>query len=273
MIDRIVVAFDGSDLAREAFAYAAMLAGPAKLRLLGVHVLEPDPPPLMAGDPALVDPTPMIEQRDRERQEEKAWAAGEFEEMRSLCESRGVEFSSKIVAGTMLAELTDLATGCDLIAVGKKGRFARSGFGSTTSALLRSAPGPVMVVSGPMRPVNRALAVMDNSSASKRAVQEAREFAERAGWPLTVLAAAGRGHSLSESLDRAQEMAPEAQVISLSEDEQSDEARLIEHAAARDSYALLFMGAYAESWLHRMLFGSTTARVLSDLGAPVVLVR
>lgn len=273
MIDRIVVAFDGSDLAREAFAYAAMLAKPASARVLAVHVLEPDPPPLMAGDPALVDPTPMIEHRDRERKEEQAWAEGEFEEMKNLCEDRGVAFDSKIVSGTMLAELTDLASGSDLIAVGKKGRFARSGIGSTTSALIRSASGPVMIVSGPMRPVNRALAVMDNSSASKRAVQEAREFAQQTGWPLTLLAAAGHGHSLSESLERAQQMAPEAQVISLSEDEQSDEAKLIEHTAERDAYALLFMGAYAESWLHRLLFGSTTARVLSELGAPVVLVR
>jgi nucleotide-binding universal stress UspA family protein len=277
MIDRVVVAFDGSDLAREAFAYAVMLAEvtsrPRPLKVHAVHVLEPDPPPMIVGDPGLVDPTPIIRQREADREKETEWARREFAEMAKLCRRRGVEFSEQIETGALLETVCDIASAHDLIAVGRKGRFKRSGLGSTTSALLRHAPGPVLVVSGEMRPVNRVLVVFDGSSVSKRAVAEAEEFAQASGWPLTTLAAAGHGHDLSEALQRAQELAPEAQVISLSETEQRDEAKLIEHAASADHYALLFMGAYPESMLHRLLFGGATERVLSNLGAPVVLVR
>lgn len=273
MIERVLVAFDGSELAREAFAYAAMLAEPAGLEIFGVHVLEPDPPLMVAGDPALIDPTPIIEQNRRERDSQRRWAQREFAEMAALCAGRGVIFNSGVESGALLDSLVDIATARDLIAVGRKGRFSRSGIGSTTSALLHSAPCPVMVVSGPMRPINRVLAVSDGTSASKRAVAEADDLAAAAGWPLTILAAAGAQQDLAAALDAAQRLAPDAQVISLSEEEQSDEARLIEHAAGSDTYALLFMPAYAESWFHRLIFGSTTERVLSRLGSPVVLVH
>ena len=273
MIKRVLAAFDGSDLSREAFAYAVMLAEPAGLEVVGVHVLEPDPPALITGDPAMVDPTPLILEQERERAAQREWAEGELSEMEKACARRGIPFSSHIVSGPLLSELTEVATATDLIAVGKKGRFARAGIGSTTAALVKCSPCPVMVVSGPMRPVNRVLAVSDGSSVSKRAVAEGRSFAESAGWPLTLLAAAGHDHTLSEALDQAQQLAPEATVISLSEDEQRHEGELIEHAAGADQYALLFMGAYAESWLHRLFFGSTTSHVLAHLGSPVVLVR
>lgn len=273
MTNRVLVAFDGSDLSREAFAYALMLAAPAGLEVVGVHVLEPAPPPLIAGDPSLVDPTPLIKEQEREAEAEKGWVESEFDEMSGQCASRGVPFSSVIERGPLVDRLVDIARATDLIAVGRKGRFARAGVGSTTAALISSAPCPVMIVSGPMRPVNRVLVVSDGSRVSKCAVGKAAEFAGATGWPMTVLAAAGGGDTLDEALARAQELAPDAQVISFSEEEQRDEAALIAHAAGADHFALLFMGAYKESWLHRLLFGGTTEQALAALGSPVVLVR
>ncbi len=277
MIDRVVLAFDGSELSREAFSYSLMLAEvddrPRSLGVHAVHVLEPDPPPMIAGDPGLVDPTPIIRQREADREKETEWARREFAEMAGRCEQRGVAFSQQIETGPLLDTLCDIASAHDLIAVGRKGRFKRSGLGSTTAALLKHAPGPVLVVSGEMRPVNRVLAVSDGSSVSKRAVAEAEEFAEASGWPLYLLAAAGRDHDPDEAIARARELAPKAEIVGVSEREQRDEAKLIEQAASADHYALLFMGAYPESLFHRLLFGGATERVLSNLGAPVVLVR
>lgn len=277
MIDRVVVAFDGSELSREAFACALDLAAavdrPRPLRVHAVHVLEPDPPPMVVGDPGLVDPTPIIKQRESERREERAWVEREFASLAGSASERGIEMTSAVEIGSLLETLCDLASAHDLIAVGRKGRFARSGLGSTTSALIKNAPCPVLVVSGRALAIERVIAVYDGSRVSKRAVAEAEEFAEASGLPLRVLASAGHGHTLEEAVAWAKRDAPEAEVAPLEEREQRDEGALVGHAAGDDSHAMLFIGAYPESMLHRLLFGGATERVLSRLGAPVVLVR
>jgi len=277
MIDRVVVAFDGSELSREAFAYALALAEAAgRGKPVGVHVvhaIEPDAPVMMAGDPALVDPTPLIEQREAERREEQAWAEREFAAMGRAAGDRGIELTTSLEIGPLLETLCDLSSAHDLIAVGRKGRFARSGLGSTTAALIRNAPCPVLVVSGSAKPIERVLAVYDGSRVSKRAVAEAEEFADASGLPLVVLASAGHGHDLEEAVERARQDAPGATVTALGESEQRDESALIEHALGDDGHALLFLGAYPDSMLQRLLFGGATERVLSRLGAPVALVR
>ena len=46
MIKRIIIAYDGSDLAREAFAFGVMIAEAANVEVVGMHAIEPPPPPV-----------------------------------------------------------------------------------------------------------------------------------------------------------------------------------------------------------------------------------
>jgi len=273
MPERVIVGFDGSELSREAFAYGVMLAEAVGARLLVVHAVEPAPPPVVC-DPAMgFDVGPAVAAIDSMAEEERSWAQGELASLASYCASRRVACETRVEFGRLTPLLTEMASATDLIAVGQKGRFRRAGIGSTTRSLVERSPCPVMVVSGPMRPLVRVLAVYDGSSPSKKAVPWAGAVAERAGWPLSVLAAAGDHHTLDEALARAAEAAPGAQVISLSAEEQRDEARLIAHAVEKAGYALVVMGAFAHSRLHDLIFGSTTDRVLGAVKAPIVLVH
>lgn len=278
MLDRIIVAFDGSDLSREAFAYSKMLAEASGAQILALHVLEPTPPPVMGESLAPYDPGPAMgeywAEADAQREEETAWAQRELAEMQSLCEKWNVRCEKQIVNGRLIPTLVDIAQANDLIAIGMKGRFARGGLGSTTKSLVYKSPCPVMVVSGSLRPVNRALGVFDGTSVSKRAVAFAKDLSEQANWPLTLLAVGGEYLPLDDALDRAQRLAPEAQVLTYGPEGKS-EADQIEQAASHAGYGLLIMGAYPDSWLHQLLFGfgGTTAHVLSHVGAPVVLVH
>lgn len=274
MLQRIIVAFDGSADAREAFAYSLMIAMASKAKVVGFYALEPAVAPVAMADPTLgVDLGPALmfdnERIQAERQQaERALAALEDE-----ASARGVKFHSVIAHGRLLDALTDEAGADDLIAIGRKGRFARAGVGSTTRALVASAPCPVLVASGAMRPVTRILAVYDSADASKKALSFAADLSRQTTWPLTVLAAAGHGFSLEEALDHAATLAPGATIVSLGAEEQQDEARLIEHAADKAGYALLVLGAFTHSWIYNLLFGSVTARVLDKVGGPVALVH
>jgi len=278
MFKRIIIAFDGSDLAREAVAYGRMIAEAAGAEILALHVIEPTAPPTMGEGLAAFDPGPAMaeyaRQTEADASEERQWAEKELKELTGFCEQWEVPCSTRIESGLLVPTLVDVASADDLIAVGMKGRFARGGIGSTTKTLITRSPCPVMVVSGSLRPVNRALGVFDGTSVSKRAVEKANELAKQTGWPLSILAVGGEYLDLDDALDRAQELSPDAQVITY-QPEGHNEAEQIEEAVKHAGYGLLVMGAYPDSWLHQLFFGfgGTTAHVLSHAGAPVVLVH
>jgi len=279
MLRRIVAAFDGSDLAREAFAYAATLAERTGASIVGLFVREPITPPPLAADAAPgVDPGPAIAELTIEleqlAQERERAALEGLEEFAEHCRKRGVAFEKRLRDGPLLTTLLREAGEEDLLAVGRKGRFSRAGAGSTTKALVKKAPCPVLVAQGPLRPVNRVLAVYDGHGPSAQAVRWARELAAQAKWPLTTLAAPCDGLTLDEALQEAQRLAgDEAQVIAFGQ-RQEREAALIEHAAEQaGAYALLVMGAYEHSLLRELLLGSETAAALNRVDGPMVLVH
>jgi nucleotide-binding universal stress UspA family protein len=268
--ERIVVAYDGSVLSREAFAYATMLAEASGARVHGLTVLEREPPPRVvvsdSGDELHEDvstaPTPDA-QRDLAR--------SALDELERHCAGRGIEFSSSVRYGGLLESLFGEAGQEDLIAVGMAGRFSDAGFGSTTRSLSLESPCPVLIAGGPLRPVNRLLAVYDGAEQSRHAVEWSRDTAAQCGWPLSVLAVAGAVPQ-DRALDEAEQLAPDAQILHPDGDA-GTEADQIRGMASRASYALLVIGAYADSKAHQLLFGGTTGRVLKQVDAPVVLVR
>jgi nucleotide-binding universal stress UspA family protein len=274
VLQRIIVAFDGSEDAREAFAYALMFAMATKATVVGFYALEPAVAPVAMADPTLgVDLGPALMYDNERIQAERQQAERALSSLEDECSARGVRFTPVIAHGRLLDALGEEAGADDLIMLGRKGRFARAGVGSTTRALVAHAPCPVVVVSGSMRPITRVLAIYDSASESKKALSFAADLAKQANWPLAVLAAAGHGHSLDEALDRAAELAPGATILSLGVEEQGDEAKLVEHAASRAGYSLIVLGAYTHSWIYNLLFGSVTAKVLEKVGGPVALVH
>lgn len=275
MLDRIIVGFDNSEMSRSAFAYATMIAESTDSEVVALHAIEPGRSPCVGLDPAAcLEPMMPVavpsegwgDGNEQEREQVEGW----FKEISAYCEDVDVLFSSKIVPGTLADALLGEAREGDLIAVGMAGRFKRGGIGSSTRDLVNHCCCPVMVVGGELKPVNRVLTAYDGTKVSRHALAFGQALAERAGWPMSVLGV-GRGELRAEDAsDQAAELAPGAQVLSLGE---GDEAALIERFVDSDRYGLMVMGAYAESWMVDLLFGSTTGKVLSRLGAPVVLVH
>ena len=278
MAARIIVAYDGSALSQEAFAYSVTLAKAIGASIVGAHVLEPLPPPIIAEGMAGIDATPaMAEFDDAARQDvekEQTRFEREFEKLGEQCAAESIPFESRVDVGLLVPALVEMAGAEDLIAVGMKGRFARAGLGSSARSLMKKAPCPVLIASGPRRPIRRVLSVFDGSSVSKKAIAKAKELSEQAGWPLTILATEGGDTELSQAIERAQELAPDAKIVSSGVDG-ATEAEQIEQAAAQADDAIVVMGAYSDSWLHQLIsgFGGATARVLARVGAPVVMVH
>ncbi len=278
MVKRFVVAYDGSPLAREAFAYAAMLAKQLRAEIHAVHVLEPSIDAALLADPAMIaDPLmPPVILSPADLPDEPALrkqAEGLLEELDDSCESMEVLYTQSITRGVLIDVLVGISRPTDVIALGLTGRFRRTGIGSTTRSLVTSAPCPVLVVSGPLSPINRVLTAYDGTIPSTRATIFARNLARQSGWPLSILAVPRDELSLEEAIEWSQQLAKDAQVMTLSR-ALGSEAELIERTAGADPYALLVMGAYADTWFKDLFAagGGTTNHVLTHLRAPVVLV-
>ncbi|MGE3108183.1 MAG: universal stress protein [Phycisphaerales bacterium] len=278
MVKRFLIAYDGSTLAREAFAYAAMLAKKLGAEVHAVHVLEPSVDAALLADPTIMTdpmmPPVVLSPADLpDAEQERADAENLLRELGDMCQQMGVTYTHRVERGMLLDTMMAASRPTDVLALGLKGRFRRAGVGSTTRSLVTSAPCPVLVVSGPLSPINRVLTPYDGTIPSTRATIFARNLAKQAGWPLSILAVPRDDLSLEEAIDWSQQLAKDAQVMTLSRSLGS-EAELIERTAGADPYALLVMGAYADSWFKDLFAagGGTTSHVLSHLKAPVILV-
>lgn len=274
-INRIVVAFDGSDMAKRAFAYAVMLAERLKCKVVALHVIDVRSPAtsrvsgrMLAGDIDNVEEPA----DDTEAQQRIKAIDEEFEDMADYCWDRQVEFEGIHRTGSLQRELAHAVHPKDLLAVGQKGRMATADMGSMARGLIKHSPCPLLMASGELRPIMRILAAFDGSEPSLRAVRFARELASAAGLPLNVLGVGGVTWSAEETLQAAQEIAGDAQVLAIGPGNEP-EAEQILRVAQHAGLAMLVMGAFPDSWLHQVLFGGTTGQVLRNLHAPVIVVH
>ncbi len=276
MIGRIIVAYDGSALSRAAFEHSLSLAAALVRPLHAIYTLEPvAPPPVLADPMVAIDPTP-LPNFPSNFDEQRAWAEEAFDRLAQRAAERGVRFTSSIEDGALLDVLVEIANADDLIALGKKGRFRESGVGSATRALVRRSPCPALVVSEGHNPLARVVTVYEGTSECKRAIVYASDFAYALGWPLEVVALPCDGLTAEESAQRAEAALPpeHGEVRVVPSQSKDDCASAITHALAeRSDGALVVLGAYGESWLAELLFGSTAPKVLRKVDAPIILVH
>ena len=140
VIDRILVAYDGSDLSREAFAYAAMLATAVGCRIHLLHVLECEPSPrptsIMSRTGAMLDAPAIVGTPGADALgDETARLSQQLDELAAYCRLRKIAVEKEMATGDLIAALGERAGTRDLIVLGLKGRFARVGPGSTTKGL------------------------------------------------------------------------------------------------------------------------------------------
>jgi nucleotide-binding universal stress UspA family protein len=253
MIGRVIVAYDGSALARAAFEHALALAEALKRPMVAVFTLEPVAPPPVIADPLVaIDPAP-IPNFPVDFAEQREWGEEALEGLRARAAERGVALTPVLDEGALIDVLVDMANGDDLIALGKKGRFRESGVGSA-----------------------RVVTAFDGTSEGKRALVYASDVAYLLRWPLEVIALPCEGLDAAQSVERAEAALPQerGEVRVVASSAEGDCAKAIEHALGEQTEgALVVLGAYGESWLAELLFGSTAPKVLRKVAAPIILVR
>jgi nucleotide-binding universal stress UspA family protein len=137
MIQKILCAFDGSDSAEKAFAYAAELAQRFEAELLVLAVARPPEPPELVETAAVLDSA-------REFFEEH------FQRLRAQIESQGLTPRWDVAIGHPAEQILHRAEveGADLIVMGHRGKsfMARWLLGSVSKRVMSYARCAVLVV-------------------------------------------------------------------------------------------------------------------------------
>jgi nucleotide-binding universal stress UspA family protein len=141
MFSRIVVAWDGSNHARRAFAYGLELAKRFGSRLQLVSVAHH------------VEHAETQEEREESARGARRFYEGKAEELLKIASEQGVRIELLVVEGPHPAEaIVDTArkVGADLIIVGRRGLSGMTRFllGSVSDRISRYAHCPVLIIDG-----------------------------------------------------------------------------------------------------------------------------
>jgi nucleotide-binding universal stress UspA family protein len=153
-MQKIVVAYDGSDFSKNALKQAIALAKPLQASLLLLNIVEPlrlDLYPGMLGESFVAhDGRSVQEIEDHLITRLKEESAESLQEAEKLCEESGLSFSSEIRVGSArwgIMEFLDEQSP-DLLVVGSRGLGAikRLLLGTVSDYLIHHAPCSVLVV-------------------------------------------------------------------------------------------------------------------------------
>lgn len=277
MIKKILVPQDGSAYGRSALDWSLWLSKKLGADLIGLHVVD-----IVALEgPFLHDisgslgfePFLNFSTRMREVLEEKGAAILKaFEE---TCEKAGVNNEKQLSVGVIAGEICEKAKVADLVVMGRRGLNAKFEYelqGSTTEAVMRKSPKPVLVVPETFTEPGNPLLAYDGSPNASRAMHSAAELSKTLGLPLTVLtvsASEGETALLKDAEDYLKPYGIKAKFVALT----GDPPTSIERYYRENKHDLLFMGASHHSKIFEMVLGSTTEFVMRSVNGPFFLER
>ncbi len=292
-VNRILCAVDFSEFSRDALNHGIVLAKWYSARLTVLHVYQPMGPVSGLPGEAFLPPT-LPEDMVREVQRFCA----------PLLASSQQSAEITVREGNPAREITYEAERlpADLLILGTHGKsgFERLFLGSVTEKVLRSTRVPVLIIPPPVRdpgsPVYKTiLCPLDFSDASIRALEYALSLAKEADARLILLHVVEDllahadvetlGHlSLGDyyrhvehdAVTRLKAMIPnEAGAWSTPEPQviRGRASREILRVVADERVDLVVMGVQGRGAIDRMVFGSTTHRVIKESGCPVLTVH
>lgn len=277
MIKKILVPQDGSAFGRSALDWSLWLSKKLGADLIGLHVVDivalegpflHDISGSLGFEPFLNFSTKM-----REVLEEKGEAILKtFEE---ACEGAGVRGEKLLSVGVVAGEICEKAKLADLVVMGRRGVNARFEYelqGSTTEAVLRKSPKPVLVVPDTFTEPKNPLLAYDGSPNASRAMHSAAEWSKTLGLPLTVVTVSvseGETSLLKDAEDYLKPYGIKTKFAGLA----GDPPTSIERYYRENNHDLLFMGTSHHSRIFEMVLGSTTEFVMRSVTGPFFLER
>ncbi len=248
IFDDILVAVSGTEQSWKALEQALMIAKREYSRLYGLHVII---------DGTLEDAThqsikTLFEQR---------------------CQEAGVIGQLAFELGAVVPVLSDRAVWVDLVvaSLSYPNTSSSAWFNTGFHALLRAVPKPVLLLPGPVTPLQRPLLAYDGTANSEMALYVATYLVKHWNLPLDVITIKQRGRTNKATLDKARKYLKEHQVEATFWLESGDVVDTILHKATQDQNDLLILGSYEYSALLEPLLGGTLDEFMQKCKIPLLI--
>jgi nucleotide-binding universal stress UspA family protein len=268
MLNRVLVATDGSDYSAGAIRTGVALARSRSARLIGLSVALYNP------EYSTLVPNLLEEAEKRARVALKTFTdeAGSGAETTTR---EAVDPSQGIVEGAR-------ENSADIIVMGRRGRrgLARMMVGDATAKVIGHASCPVLVAPRSAHLwEKRILLATDGSPYSEAAAGAAGHLAKQASLPVTVVSVTTSSHSaarrkeaeqiVADKVERLKSMGLEAEGRVV--EGRPDEAivKIAEDVGAD----LIVMGSHGRTGLKKIMLGSVVERVIGQAGCPVLVVK
>lgn len=268
MLNRVLVATDGSDYSAGAIRTGVALAKSRGARLIGLSIVLYNP------EYSTLVPNLQEEAEKRAREALKSFieAAGGGAE---AITREAFDPSAGIVQGAR-------ENSADIIVVGRRGKrgLARMMVGDATAKVIGHASCPVLVAPRAARLwEKRILLATDGSQSSEAAAGAAGHLAKQSGLPVTVVSVTTVSHS--DARRKEAEHAVAAKVEQLKGMGLKAEGKVVEGRPdeaiaklAEDVGAdLIVMGSHGRTGLSKILLGSVVERVIGQAACPVLVVK
>lgn len=278
MIKKILVAEDGSDFGKSALDYGAWLSGKFGAGLIGFHVVD-----IVALEgPFLHDISgslgfePFLNFSSKMREVLESRGKTILSSFEDVCSTKNLQCETDIVVGVVASEICEKAKMADLVIMGRRGLNAKFEYGmqgSTTEAVLRRSPKPVLVVPDTFSEPKKPLLAYDGSPMASRAMHSAAEWVKTLGLPLSVITVTPEEEEDFLLKDVEGYLKPYALDAKLVHLKGEDPAVAIEKYYKENGHDLLFMGTSHLSKLVEKVLGSTTEHVMRKIDGPFFLER
>ena len=276
---KILVAYDGSESARNALEQAIRLADEDKSWIKVVAVL-----PSYQGELELVGVANIKEAMEGPGRKLLA-------EAKTIATAKGVHILTNLEQGEPYERIVHVADdeNCDLIIMGRKGlnRLERALMGSVTARVIGTTSKDVLVVPAHGAIAwDRPLVATDGSKYGNMAVDDACRIARARGVPLTAVSVVYTNDEFSalaprilddlinqsrEMLEGVRQRAEEQGVKLTPVVMEGEPHEAILAAAAKLPATLIIMGSHGKKGLTRLLMGSVTERVIGLSTCPVLI--
>jgi nucleotide-binding universal stress UspA family protein len=271
MIEKLLVATDGSEAAADAEAYAVALAARLRSRLEGIVVLE-DRLVQPRRDDGLGVPTPPHE---AVVDYAKSRADAASRRLREHASGASLDVQCAVIQGIADDCIVERGQNADLLILGRDGenaRFHTALIGSTVDGVLRKTSKPVIVVPAGARLAGPVLLAFDGSPGSRIAADVGIDLARRLGVAVHVFVdSKDKGRAVArfdEARRRLSELGVPAREASSTLGR--PDVKIID--SARDAQAgLIVMGAFGRSRITEYFLGSNSAAVVRTSPIAVLL--
>lgn len=280
----VMACVDGSNTTAAVCDYAAWASLRLNAPLVFLHVLDKSEYPVksnlsgnigLGSREALLEELAALDEKRGKLAMEQGRLLLEAAQQRAVANAVG-DSSARQRHGGLVDTLAELEDEIRLLVIGRQGEHGDSigaHIGSQVENVVRTMHRPILVCPSEYQTPQRVMLAFDGSATTRKGVETVAASPLFKGLPCHVVMAGADSGEARQQLDWAKSTLEAAGFDTSASIHAGEVEAVLRDYRKQHDIDLLIMGAYGHSRIRRFLVGSTTANVIRNTSAPLLLLR